>query len=295
MIEPGKTIIGKWNSNKYSVLEKIGQGAIGTVYKVKDSNGTVMALKISQEIGSITREYSSMKDLGKIRCVPRIYDIDDYILNNNTYYFFTMDYIEGESIKNILKRKNTDLKEVLKLGVILLNILEEIFKEGYIYNDIKLENFLIDKRSKKVVFVDFGGVTCKEYSVREYTPTYNMISWGVRSTNKYPENIIFGVTMIMISLILKAESNPLLEDIRQIYLKIRALTIDESIKRILINGLKANYKELDIYRSDLRWIIANYKSSIINRTRKLDLVNIIFMFSISFFIFTVIVSFTIYK
>jgi len=84
MIEPGKIIIGKWNSNKYLVLEKIGQGAIGTVYKVKDSNGAVMALKISQEIGSITREYNSMRDLGEIRCIPRIYDIDDYILDNNT-------------------------------------------------------------------------------------------------------------------------------------------------------------------------------------------------------------------
>ena len=42
----GKTIVGKWSKKKYYILKEIGQGAVGTVYKVRDDKGNIRALKI---------------------------------------------------------------------------------------------------------------------------------------------------------------------------------------------------------------------------------------------------------
>ena len=54
-----------------------------------------------------------------------------------------------------------------------------------------------------------------EYSTKEYSPAYNIISWN-KLSESYDHTMIFGISMIMISLIAKKEFNPLISNIDEI-------------------------------------------------------------------------------
>ena len=54
---------GKWNQNKYTIIEKIGEGAFGKLFKGKNARGDTIAIKISSNTSSIAREYYIMYKL----------------------------------------------------------------------------------------------------------------------------------------------------------------------------------------------------------------------------------------
>ncbi|WP_425447831.1 protein kinase domain-containing protein [Dethiothermospora halolimnae] len=282
----GKMIIGKWSGNKYYILEKIGQGEIGTVYKVRDDNGNIMALKISKEIASITREYNIMKKFKKIQFVPNVYDVDDYLDKNTRYYFFTMDYIEGKNLKYVMKNGHISLKNILGLARILLNILNELNKIGYIYTDIKLENIFINKTSNEIILVDYGSIIKKGDTIKEYTPTYNMTCWGFNYNPQ--ENIIFSITMIMVAIIFKKELSPSNRSITEVVKMIRYSNLDYRMKKLLIDGLKLNYSGLKDYDYRLKDVILsiNHKYN----KKNIDGIEIFFISSICIFVLVIIIG-----
>ncbi len=252
MIRLGKIITGKWNNTEYKVLYKLGQGGIGSVYKVRDSEGNFRALKLSKDITSITREYNVLKELDQIGCVPKVYDIDDYEEYGEVYYFFIMDFVSGCNLKELIERTDVSEKKIIGIGIILLNILEKIYKMGYMYSDIKLENIMLDKNGSDIIFIDFGGAVESQYGVREYTPTYNMHSWGICLDKKYPQSLIFSVTMIIISMLTGREFNPVIHDIRHVVSALYMHNIHTKIKKIVQQALNGGYNSIDEYIVQLK-------------------------------------------
>lgn len=289
MICIGSKIKGKWNENEYLVLRKIGQGGLGHIYKVRDENDNILAIKISKDMTTITREYDTIKKLQNIAYVYKVYDIDDYIYNNEKYFFFVMDYIDGSNLKQIIKNKKMDIYNILGIAIIILDTLNKIYLSGYIYCDIKLENILLDYKNNKIMLIDFGGVIEKGQNIREFTPVYNINSWGIKGneTVNYHENITFSITMIVVSLILRKEFNPLTNNIEDVVYKIRNLKINKCIKQIIINGLKASYNNIEHFKKDLRNIIYNIKGDSCKNDKISKVVDFVFGFSIfSFIVFT---------
>lgn len=304
MLEVMEKVEGKWNKNSYIVLSKIGRGGIGTVYKVRDSNGKIMALKISTDINSITREYNMMNNLKNIENIPKVYEIDDYKKNGNTYYFIVMDYVEGYSIKEIIKYRKLNLRDILGIGIALLIILEKIYKMNYIYADIKPDNILIDTKNRAISFIDFGGVIEKGQGIREFTPAYNILSWGIKESNSYERDIVFSVSMLITAMLLKREFNPLVDNLNQIIQRIKLLKIDNGLKKCLINGLLGKVNDISIFQyklkrfinsSDLSCSIKNMYSMKIRTNKKIGLfVDAFFIFSIIFFVITMILGLNLY-
>lgn len=289
MICIGSKIKGKWNEKEYLVLKKIGQGGLGHIYKVRDEFDNILAIKISKDMTTITREYDTIKKLQNIAYISKVYDIDDYIYNNEKYFFFVMDYIDGYNLKQIIKNKKIDIYNILGIAIIILDTLNKIYLSGYIYCDIKLENILLDYKNNKIMLIDFGGVIEKGQNIREYTPVYNIDSWGIKGNKavNYHENITFSIAMIVVSLIFRKEFNPLTNNIEDVVYKIRNLKINKCIKQIIINGLKASYNNIEHFKKDLRNIIYNIKDDNCKNDKMSKVVDFIFGFSVfSFIVFT---------
>ncbi|MFA5524706.1 MAG: AarF/UbiB family protein [Tissierellales bacterium] len=299
MLQIAETVMGKWNKNKYTVLSKLGEGGIGAVYKIKDMKGNVRALKISKDISSITREFDMMTKLKQLKNVPRAYDIDDYKKSGNLYYFFVMDYLEGYNIKEIIRYNKIKVKEIIGIGIILLNILERIYKMGYIYVDIKPDNIMVDKRGKKIRFIDFGGVIEKGRGVKEFTPAYSIFSWDVYLSSDYDTNIVFSVAMVISSMLLRREFNPLVHNIDWVISYISYLTIDNKLKKCLIKSLRGEINQISNFKAELNRLFKECNPSLVvnnNTNSKMKAnkktksrIDVFFMFSLGlFFLVTII-------
>lgn len=288
MISKGDVVLGRWNGNRYHIIKKIGQGAIGSIYKVRDEQGRIRAIKMSNDISSITREYNTMKELSLSHMVPKVYEIDDYITNDETYHYFTMEFIEGITIKEAMVRGRMPLNSILGMGTILLKYLEKIYNMGYQYYDIKLDNVIVDKINHKIMFIDYGGVVKLGEGIKEYTPTYTLESWGVYKNITPIKSIMFGVTMIMISMIFNSEFNPLTTSIQSVERQVQSIKIDCNVKTILLKGLKLEYNSLDSYNKELSNIIK--RPLYLKSNNKIDKINILLIGSICFFAASIIIG-----
>ena len=87
---------------------------------------------------------------------PHIVQVHDLFEENNTAYY-VMDYVDGESLSNLLKRTNKPLTEaeVLDLLPQILDALETIHNKSIWHLDLKPGNIMVDK-SGKVILIDFG-------------------------------------------------------------------------------------------------------------------------------------------
>lgn len=304
MLYVTEIVVGKWNKNKYTVLSKLGEGGVGAVYKVKDKKGQIKALKISRDINSITREFNMINKLKNIRNIPKAYEVDDYNKNGNVYYFLVIEHIEGYNIKEIIKYGNMKVKDVIGIGIVLLNILERIYKIGYIYVDIKPENIMIDKKKKRVSFIDFGGVIEKGQGIKEYTPAYSILSWGIDGYNDYVTNLIFSVAMIITSMMLKKEFNPLVNNLNQVVSSIKLLIVDNRFKKCLIKALKGEINNITIFKDGLKKsfkrcnpslaVVTKISTNTKNLNKTESLVDAFFMFSVLFFLIIIVIGINIY-
>ena len=135
--------------------------------------------------------------------------------------------------------------------------------------------------------IDLGGAVEKGQGIKEYTPTYNIVSWGMDSRDT-STSMIFSVNMILTSLILKHEPSPLLKDIKEVMLELKSNNNDSRLKRLLLSGLGGRYKSVDKYIEELKSI--NLSKS---KYKSIDIIDFIFKGSI--FTFMIVLTIGISK
>jgi serine/threonine-protein kinase len=147
-------------ANRYEILEKLGKGGMGEVYRVKDKKlDEEMALKvIKPEIaaheGTIERFKNELKLARKIahRNVCKMYDLHE----EGETPFITMEFVEGKDLKNLIKRKEKlSEKEAIALAKQVCEGLAEAHDLGVIHRDLKPQNIMVDDKGAAKV-MDFG-------------------------------------------------------------------------------------------------------------------------------------------
>jgi eukaryotic-like serine/threonine-protein kinase len=152
--------VGSVLGSRYEILLQLGEGGMGTVYKVYDRElERVVAMKVirpelAQTAEALNRFKQELIIARQVthRNVSRIYDLAEA----DGVKFITMEFIEGRSLSTLLQEKGK-LAPKQAAGVIVqvCRALEAAHAEGVIHRDLKPQNIMLDAHDR-VVVMDFG-------------------------------------------------------------------------------------------------------------------------------------------
>jgi len=147
-------------AGRYEIIEEIGRGGMGAVYKAHDSKiDEILALKILKpEIASspeiIERFRSEIRLARKVahRHVCRTYDIGE----DGLTAYISMEYVPGENLKSFIRRSGIiNEAKTLDLARQITQGLTEAHRLGVVHRDLKSQNIMID-RDGNAKIMDFG-------------------------------------------------------------------------------------------------------------------------------------------
>ncbi len=210
------TVRGRWTGKTYTLLKRLGKGGIGEIYLVADEYGGRYAMKVSQDIVSITKEFSNLEEFSDIYFAPKVYELDDFEKGGKVYHFFLMEYIQGYTLRDAITKDKLTFGNKLDIARIVAITLKEINNRGFIYTDLKYENIMIDRKHGIIRLVDLGSITPIGDRVREYTPMYDRSKWNSGNRKADLSYQVFTMGILLISMLLNRDMNPEREQLEKV-------------------------------------------------------------------------------
>ncbi|MCH8287338.1 protein kinase, partial [candidate division KSB1 bacterium] len=152
------TTIGSTISH-YRILEKLGEGGMGIVYKAEDTKlKRTVALKFLKPeiLGNADQKSRFIKEAQAAAALNHpnictVYEIDEY--EGRT--FIAMEYIEGQSLKEKIEFGPLKQKSAIKIAIQVAEGLHEAHNNGIVHRDIKSSNVMLTRKGHAKI-MDFG-------------------------------------------------------------------------------------------------------------------------------------------
>jgi serine/threonine protein kinase len=143
----------------YRVLEKLGEGGMGVVYKAFDTRlDRVVALKVlpPEKVADISRKQRFVQEAKSASALNHpniitIYDID----SADGIDFIAMEFVAGKTLDRLIPRHGLRLSEALKYSVQIADALAAAHKAGIVHRDLKPGNVMVTEQGL-VKVLDFG-------------------------------------------------------------------------------------------------------------------------------------------
>ena len=152
--------LGERFGPRYSIVEQVGAGGMGTVYKAVDNEtGQVVALKLIRSdriarAGALTRFKRELALAQKVSH-PNVYRVHDLgEVDGNAY--ISMQYIDGQSLEDLIHSMgHLSPRQTVKLGRQVCDGLQAIHENAIVHRDLKPSNIMVDTAGVARL-MDFG-------------------------------------------------------------------------------------------------------------------------------------------
>ncbi len=145
--------------DRYQVIEELGRGAMGVVYKAFDPRlNRSVALKVMRPDRQVSLEFvrrftDEAVAIGKLshHNIVGVYDRG----KDHGTFFMAMELLEGQSLKEVIETRGMTYQDTISIGVQVAEALDYAHKHGIIHRDIKPSNIILQEDGR-VKITDFG-------------------------------------------------------------------------------------------------------------------------------------------
>ena len=154
---PGSTLL----SSRYLLEKRLGRGAMGQVYLARDQNlvtrkvaiktvrPDILSDEMLQEGEAIARFEREARAAASIRH-PNVVDVTDFGKSEEGVFFLVMEYVDGESLYQLLRREGTlDLQRTVSIMGQVVAGVDAAHDEGILHRDLKPANIFIMQQRKR--------------------------------------------------------------------------------------------------------------------------------------------------